>query len=191
MCRCTAVNNQDTGAGRQWTKATSVFSQRIDEPAISSPCVAERKRGRMPPVGQSADPLAFLQEQINGNKVMVFSKTTCPFCAKVKNKQETPSSCSYHTAYIAVCSLYLSFRYFWYWFLCRRTPWQFNKRLAGERERERETESWMMLRVGWSYGKLFVFDFFKNPLLEVMGHCTISELGKLYGMSLLRGWIWL
>lgn len=39
----------------------------------------------MPPAGQSGDPVVFLQEQINGNKVMVFSKTTCPFCAKIKD----------------------------------------------------------------------------------------------------------
>lgn len=38
----------------------------------------------MPPIMQMDDMLAKVQDQINSHKVMVFSKTTCPFCTKVK-----------------------------------------------------------------------------------------------------------
>lgn len=38
----------------------------------------------MPPITQTDDILGRVQEFINSNKVMVFSKTTCPFCTKVK-----------------------------------------------------------------------------------------------------------
>ncbi|KAK7102055.1 thioredoxin reductase 1, cytoplasmic-like isoform X2 [Littorina saxatilis] len=40
----------------------------------------------MPPTtAQGADVVVYLQELINSNKVMVFSKTTCPFCLKIKD----------------------------------------------------------------------------------------------------------
>jgi len=38
----------------------------------------------MPPIGDTRDLAEQIRELIHKNKVMVFSKTTCPFCAKVK-----------------------------------------------------------------------------------------------------------
>nr|KAG5708453.1 hypothetical protein BaRGS_026180 [Batillaria attramentaria] len=39
----------------------------------------------MPPIVQNEDIIAKIQEMISTNKVLVFSKTTCPFCTKVKD----------------------------------------------------------------------------------------------------------
>ncbi|XP_063397823.1 thioredoxin reductase 1, cytoplasmic-like [Mytilus trossulus] len=39
----------------------------------------------MPPVTQNGSPKAQVEEYISKNKVMMFSKTTCPFCKKIKD----------------------------------------------------------------------------------------------------------
>jgi len=46
----------------------------------------ERKKSiKMPPiVGDSRDLKSEIKELIDGNKIMIFSKTTCPYCTKVK-----------------------------------------------------------------------------------------------------------
>ena len=33
----------------------------------------------------SGSPMEVVEQRIKDNKVMVFSKTTCPFCTKIKN----------------------------------------------------------------------------------------------------------
>lgn len=37
----------------------------------------------MPPIGDTRDLKSLIKEYIDQNKVMIFSKTTCPYCQKV------------------------------------------------------------------------------------------------------------
>jgi len=45
----------------------------------------------MPPTGDSRDLRSVIQEYIDNNKVVIFAKTHCPYCKKVKNLFETLS----------------------------------------------------------------------------------------------------
>jgi len=50
----------------------------------------------MPPIGASRDLRSLVQQHIDKNKVMIFSKSYCPYCNKVSDSRHFLGCCSLH-----------------------------------------------------------------------------------------------
>jgi glutaredoxin len=71
-----------TGLSETQQSQVSIFNFRHN---LISTIGCNLSTSTMPPVVNVDDPIAAVAQHIKDNNVMVFSKTTCPFCLKLKS----------------------------------------------------------------------------------------------------------